>query len=175
MRLASADEPFNPDDRLFLVEEVLRSITRRETMLYYHLATHGMTLPEPRMDGAALFGIIDWRQQRALFREIQFRGAFTYPGMRQYYVDDNGQVLRDVLIFQELREVGAVWHWENAWLLPDSTMMWNERNTGRNQSEYAPPSHPRTGRVDPAEPPIVRANNRASFNALAESISSWEV
>jgi len=170
----SPNEEVTPDDRLFLVEEVRRMVAQQEYRLYQRLHSEHVVLPGPRWTGPALQGTLDWRQHRELFREIQRRGAFNYPGMRQYYRDSNGEVLRDAVMFHELREAGACWHTDRSWMLQDSTPLWNEGNDGTMQSGYSVRGWDIENSTDDPVQPMVRNNDEATFNELARSIDTWE-
>lgn len=170
----SPNEQFGPDDRLFLVEEVRRMAAHHEYRLYQQLHAEHVVLPGPRWTGPLLSGTLDWRQQRELFREIQRRGAFNYPGMRQYYRDGNGNVLRDAVMFQELRDAGTCWQPDGSWILQDSRPLWNEGNDGIHQSGYPVRGWDVDASPDDPVQPRERANNEAVFNELARSIDTWE-
>lgn len=170
---SSPGAEFAPDDRLFLLEEVRTMVAHREYRLYQRLQAEHVVLPRPRWTGPPLLDTLDWRQHRELFREIQRRGAFRYPGMRQYYSNDHGNVMRDAVMFQELREAGACWHTDNSWSLQDSRSLWNEDNDGMNQSGYSIRGWDNETRSEDLVQPMVRANDEASFNGLARSIDTW--
>jgi len=94
--------------------------------------------------------------------------------MRQYYRDDDGNVMRDAEMFQELREAGACWYPDNSWILQDSSPLWNEGNDGMNQSGYTVRGWDVDASPDDPVQPRARANDEAAFNELARSIDTWE-
>lgn len=170
----SPSEQFGADDRFFLVEEVRRMVSHREYRLYQRLQREHVVLPGPRWTGPPLLNTLDWQQHRELFREIQRRGGFRYPGMRQYYYDQ-GEVLSDAVMFQELREAGACWHPDNSWILQDSSPLWNEDNDGMSQSGYSARGWDVDSSPEDTVQPMVRTNDEATFNELARSIDTWEI
>lgn len=163
----------NEDDHLFLFDEVRRVVDRREAMLYQALVDEGTTLPSPRSFGAELSGTLDWVQERALFQEIQRRGAFDYPGLRRFY-----NPMRDVQIFRELRDYGCCWNPNGFWGLSNGTILWNLEGNGTKQTSHPPRQHEVAG-TDTADGENSQdrsaGESGVAFDILARGINTWDL
>lgn len=94
VQAAGLDDPIH-----FEFVDVPTVESRRWWRLYQDLGAEGHFSP-----GAEFVETLTWIHERALFRELQRRGAFNYPDMREAL---NFQ--RDIRIYRMLRLEGACW------------------------------------------------------------------
>lgn len=169
---------YDGEDRMFLNAELLRLRTRREWKLYQELShqDNDIRLPPTRWFGDDLGGALDWRQDRALFHELQRRGAFDYPGMRQHYVNGDGTLKPDAVVFHELRDAGACWSLSHHWTVADDGVLWSEINHGFFQPYDSPVEESTLVRDDgfQAVNMLAKAMGTSSFDSLTAFAGTWD-
>ena len=120
-------------DHLPIIEE------NRWLRLYQQLYESGASLVEPsRGSRYAAYnqqittepdGRLSWLQKYALFRELQRRSAYNYPGMRQFFGP-----MPEILIHWTLRQSGLCWYVDHAWTTADGTVLWGRSGRGTYQA-----------------------------------------
>ena len=129
-------ECFGFDRHILLLGQLPLAAEGHWLGLYQELYEAGASLAEPSRGGmfaAPDLQIIpetgerlDLWQNRELFEEIRFRGAFNYPGMRLFF-----RSMPDILIHWTLRQSGICWRFsQDAWTSSDGIVLWSRSGAG---------------------------------------------
>lgn len=133
--VATESQTDDPEAPLSMGEEFAKQQKHRRTAaaqdvkLYQCFIDDGANLPllaksQPaHLNGVDADTLLTKKQERALFRELQRRGAFRYVGMKEGFRDDFGAVLPDEDMYAIIKEGGNRWSSSHGWISKDGHLL----------------------------------------------------
>ena len=103
-------------------QKLRRTAAARDVKLYQCFIDHGANLPplatptSTQSNKISTDALLTSKQERALFRELQRRGAFQYPGMKDGFRDHNGRPLPDEKKYAIIKDQGCKWNVDKGWI-----------------------------------------------------------
>ena len=116
------EAPTLTEEEADIQQKLRRTAAAEDVKLYQRFTEDGAGLPplaktpvahSKKIEADAL---LTKNQEHALFRELQRRGAFQYPGMKEGFRDDFGGTLADDKIYAMIRDQGNRWSQSRGWV-----------------------------------------------------------